>query len=611
MTFLSICLFRNQNKPQLNSLKIGAKFDVLEKGVHKVTEQFFIDLLQCLSNLYNPWKVGRVVSRKLEMKLLVGLLAASQAEFNVPDGPIYPLNEADCTDGSGTNHCIQCINCFYQNYDGTAQGGSVCFEGAGEAKPYFNEWCVNPTDESNSVYDGINGDFLDLECGPNHVKVRTMCTVRVEVRTDNDHVDYRLYRGARAIRADIVDNGLLGLPSFGGRYNLHELRRAKAHCVGDNCNDLDVTPLEQTSARDTGLQCKSCTYSKDLDGNVVDEDCVSNPTTSVTCDSSPGCMIDATKECISFYGDNQNCYGNTEILRRGCSDYDEDTEGSTEQQLTQTETTVYQLREQGCLEINSCNSFSLNIDPEDIGILPRVGNWDRPLTDLEQSMYCGVGGLDCIECEVCQFAEISDNLKCLESGGQPNDQNKREVYRRRYYDESRKEWIFNACQTQIVNGIADTAVASGEDFYALLRHVAQLSENEYSVEINKVTNTNKITEYELSTNDECPRCYGSAGGDCGSGIDASTEPCSTGVCRAVTNDENMFRSCLKSETFADIIKDKQISKIVDTGSTYRYKQSFDWFVMTFSAAMEIDATSNTCRIGNSSQQKNTIQSKHA
>ena len=344
--------------------------------------------------------------KSFEMKLLASFLVLSSAEFSVPTG-VIPGTTADCLK-DGINQCIECIGCTYFNFDGQDQGGTNCragpFDGI-QAIPYYREWCRNNNSTAPSDYAGNNQDFHDLECADDHTKIRTFCTVRVEARTDNDHVDYRIRRGVRGIRAQVYDDGSLGLPVLGGRYEMQSLRRATVHCLGDNCNEIEVAdnaPPQTREPRHESFQCKSCRYTKDADGNVDNENCLTNPSLieSEECFYEPeepegsgqlfheggekGCMLRAERSCNNFQGGNEFCSNQNEWFVRGCSDYEGD--------LTRTETDHYQYHEQGCAEYDRCNSFSVNIDPDDIGVLPRAGVWRRPLTETEQTMYCGFSG---------------------------------------------------------------------------------------------------------------------------------------------------------------------------------------------------------------------------
>ena len=64
---------------------------------------------------------------------------------------------------------------------------------------------------------------------------------------------------------------------------------------------------------------------------------------------------------------------------------------------------MFHLRESGCTEYDRCNSYAIEVDPADLGQIPIVGKWDRPLTSVEQTMYCGFGGVACLSCESCQY----------------------------------------------------------------------------------------------------------------------------------------------------------------------------------------------------------------
>ena len=66
---------------------------------------------------------------------------------------------------------------------------------------------------------------------------------------------------------------------------------------------------------------------------------------------------------------------------------------------------------EGCAEFDNCNGFTVNLDPEDIGVLPIPGQWDVPLTQVQQDLYCGFGGVNCVSCLACIDNESETNCR--------------------------------------------------------------------------------------------------------------------------------------------------------------------------------------------------------
>ena len=109
-------------------------------------------------------------------------------------------------------------------------------------------------------------------------------------------------------------------------------------------------------------------------------------------------------------------------------------------------TELIQSRTDGCAEYDNCNNFAVSLDPEDIGVLPRPGRWDIPLDPVEQELYCGFGGINCISCVACLDDE--NQVDCRFTNGQVPPGASTFVYRKKYFDEALDMYVYNVCQTR-------------------------------------------------------------------------------------------------------------------------------------------------------------------
>ena len=156
-----------------------------------------------------------------------------------------------------------------------------------------------------------------------------------------------------------------------------------------------------------------------------------------------------------------------------------------------------------------------SMEPEDLGPLPRPGRWDIPLTEQQQELFCGFGGLECITCESC----VEENIfgRCGISNGASSGANEKLVYRRRYFDESLNQWVRNVCQTRLVDAEA-TVAGQPMDFKAILRSVVIMTETNYQNNIDKTVETPGYrTVFDWNQNTDCQRCFGAAGSECAEG----------------------------------------------------------------------------------------------
>ena len=51
--------------------------------------------------------------------------------------------------------------------------------------------------------------------------------------------------------------------------------------------------------------------------------------------------------------------------------------------------------------MDGCNEWIVPVDPEDTGPLPRPGDWHRPLSPQEITLFCGQMGENCVACHHC------------------------------------------------------------------------------------------------------------------------------------------------------------------------------------------------------------------
>ena len=477
----------------------------------------------------------------------------------------YP---ADC--GLNGDACITCLMCTHQSVNNDPSGGLNCRQGPYDnidKHPYFKEWCTaTPGYYSRYGTSGINNDFLNLVCDEYQTKMRTGCQVWASLETDNEMADYRITRGVFAIQASIYENNELGLV-FGDQYKLEESRTGDFYCTDENCNNLDLQspPIDYTSAIGSShtrnnLQCSQCATRDKEDA------CWNNPSTIGTVEClgvGSSCQIRVTGSCNNYNGategDGNDCMFANEQITRGCST--REMNGETRQ------TNLRQDRRFGCFEFNACNGFSVSLDAEDVGPLPRPGRWDVPLNDVQQQLFCGFRGVECIECESC----VEDTIfgSCGKSNGVSNGANEKLVYRRRYFDESLNQWVRNVCQTRLVDADATVAGASTQ-FTAVLRSAVVMTETNYQNNIDMVVNTPGYrTVFDMNENTECPRCFGAAGSACATGGSVATESCPSGVCMArIEINGETFRSCLNSQRIADLVKREQVSEFTDSGSYF-------------------------------------------
>ena len=68
---------------------------------------------------------------------------------------------------------------------------------------------VSPN-KGTAGYDGVNGDFLNLECDEGQTRMRTACTATASLRTNNDFSDYQIDRKSISVQARLYDDGELG-----------------------------------------------------------------------------------------------------------------------------------------------------------------------------------------------------------------------------------------------------------------------------------------------------------------------------------------------------------------------------------------------------------------
>lgn len=100
------------------------------------------------------------------------------------------------------------------------------------------------------------------------------------MQSDNEMYQYLLTRGMRSLPSGTD----LGIPEFGGFYNIRSEKTGTALCATSDCNAMDVHQEEPVSTRNT-ISCKSCSYSSDDGPHTA---CVDDASSlaSVTCEGT-------------------------------------------------------------------------------------------------------------------------------------------------------------------------------------------------------------------------------------------------------------------------------------------------------------------------------------
>ena len=275
--------------------------------------------------------------------------------------------------GTDAEACIQCYECFHQSIDGVPSGGNNCLAGPWDiiqVMPYYKEWCMTTPGfnyTGPAGYDGLNNDFLDLECDEGQTRMRTSCAAEASLRTDNARADYQIDRKSISVQARLYDEGELGLV-FGEQYKLDESRQGQYYCTSDGCNSLALSSGPTRITRNDELSCIQCQTSDQSDlcwrlpGALESEVCSSETT---------ACSIIVQGSCNNYNGagdDINDCQFQNEEIIRGCagkiisSSYFSIAESLPDLKLClvpemneSRETILSQRKTEGCFQSDLCN----------------------------------------------------------------------------------------------------------------------------------------------------------------------------------------------------------------------------------------------------------------
>ena len=445
--------------------------------------------------------------------------------------------------------CITCYKCTYvYNSDGGEAAAACSNVNPGtDVRQVFEYYCTPETPDSG--YDGIYRDFENLVCAPTQTKVRVFCAATSELTSDNDYWVYSLSRKLVVVREDAD----LGPPEFGGYYNVENVKEGEVCCNGDNCNEVDLNkPTPMNNERNEQLVCKTCAYSRSSDDDgkspfYGDEKCLADidNVDSGVCAEGQTCSFEVKESANNFAGNNPGLGRTTQILTRGCRSHSM-SGGRPETMLKQRRTTI--------CEGNLCNNAQQNIDPEDIGPLPRPGRWDQPIKEAEVALWCGSFGAECVSCYSCT-AKYGDNFDVCRNKG---DFNPLLTYRRRFYDERRGVWVNNVCaittafivpNNGLGNGVGRGVVQLTDEEFAEMSQLPELYPpiNLYDEEqqfcLGDLCNADSSSLPPSSVN-RCHFCQSMSQGDaCYLGIvdEGTTEVCPTGVCMTTTSSNGWIR----------------------------------------------------------------------
>ena len=451
--------------------------------------------------------------------------------------------------------CIQCYRCSYSIDSTGLEGGLTCNDGPWDDSevPYvFQSYC-HPNIPDGPGFDGIHNDFDNLVCHAEQILVNVLCGATTFTVSENDYFSYRIKRDMIVVAA-IVD---LGPPEFGGYYNLEDDKAATVFCDTPDCNELDIqAPMTARDNHEGDLTCKTCVYTRNTAhpaANFGDENCLTsiNNVESGTCGEGEVCSIDIHRHLNEF---DTIDVGWHETLSRGCRAH---TLSSS-----RAETMIHQTRSVVCRS-SFCNNMQLDVDPDDMGPLPRPGDWDQPINPIEVPLFCGPLQSECTRCLTCD-SKLGDEFDICRNKAEFVESH---WYRNRYYDDREGQWVNNVCAIQTME-LRNTQL--NEYPTGVFRGVIQVTDAELA---NGALTTNYQWQMSHCVGDLCNgvhslgtqldrRCFYcvSHGTDnaCWSGTmtaDMPTEACPTAVCETVRYGTTTKRGCLSNPSIAQRVAD--------------------------------------------------------
>ena len=410
----------------------------------------------------------------------------------------------------------------------------------------FQSYCTPSSDETG--YSGINNDFANLECSPDQTRVMVHCSARSQMISDNDYFQYRIDR-QMVVLAESLD---LGIPEFGGYYNVEDQKEGTAYCNTPDCNDIDIQQPNIMRDGHDNLTCKTCVFTRNTaDGaeNFGDSNCLESisQVESGNCGEEEVCSLEIVRNSNNFDGTNAGLRMRTETVSRGCRAYS--------MPSNRPETMLKQRRTVVC-GFSGCNNMQLLVDPEDMGPLPRPGQWDQPIDQIQVPLICGPLNQSCKMCHYC-YSELGNVFDICRNNAEFTEQ---VYYRNRYFDDRSGEWLNNVCgittvtieseYTDYLTGVARGAIQLTDD--QLANGIMEVEYDEDDVMCIGHLCNGEGTTFESETT-QCYYCESSDSEDaCSTGIFPDgfpTEECSTNVCSVCTTGSLIERGCAHRAEF--------------------------------------------------------------
>ncbi|CBY34119.1 unnamed protein product, partial [Oikopleura dioica] len=465
-----------------------------------------------------------------------------------------------CTDET---KCLTCFKCSYVLFeiDGVVtESGRACKgdQGTGSLDmiPVWNNFCwpkVGGIGSNEVGFDGVNGDYDNLECHPEQTMHFMNCGV-------DSSID-RFSGGGSALLqvnrfyAAFSSSYDFGVPEFGGVYNILRDTTVIGKCAGSNCNNVALDQQLPIIKPGNETYCKSCFYQRadnayTLYGNYGDEDCIDKPyqVSSARCNDREVCTIKVNQLAHNLNNLNAGLNSRVETISRGCISWNMGIRPEVQSDIKRIAV---------CLT-NECNNFLIDFDAEDLIQLPQAGSWDQPIDPALVPFTCGTFDNECISCLSCESdhadpanADICRYSPELVING---------VFRRRYFDPLKSNWVVNQCSTR-------TATVTGPLGNRINIMDRGSSQNEVGTESESFTSTlckghmcNGQEDVESNSSVKmCFLCKNTA--ECKSGIfdevaaARQSEFCKSGICETRISGDDVTRRCVDSQVIISYAED--------------------------------------------------------
>lgn len=295
------------------------------------------------------------------------------------------------------------------------------------------------------------------------------------------------------------------------------------------------------------------------------------------------CYVTIVDDATNYDGEDIGLLNGVQTVTRGCAN-----------RLTSdvAETELRQRRWIGCNSGDGCNEWILPVDPEDLGPLPRPGDWHRPLAPNEIALFCGKMGEDCKACYSCGVVVDNDPYGACQTNSADLQV---DVYRNRYFDRRANKWLNNLCS--VVAGRFFRLKTAPAQF--VTRRVYQASDEEIENQTELEMESDFIMNYcysdlcngganeTIEPSNGVTRCfYCRASSEdptnpCWTGIFWSTSDmidCPTNVCVDQTNTNKVERGCLENRNTAAILLASgavdQITSVAFTTTEYACDRNY-------------------------------------